>query len=481
MNGQLDLHDPLDRAVRSVLADIVAVTPTSNDQPFAATSVAARGDSSRPYQFVSMAAALLAVVGLGGALIVMRGSHEVPPASSPQNTPANETAPAGPLLSTALPGDAVPYVVIGDGWQLTDVYSSVGPLLVGGFEGATVFVGEGPTYDAPMFAATVVDQPEDGASIDTLISEGEPVEVAGVTGSMYVDRAATTDPFLTLFWPLDGTRYARVSTKGLTIDEAVAFADRLTFDGARLVMDTPAGYRPMTTPPTPGTRRAINYRFSDGTREIDLNGDNRGVANLLSSGVIADTTVTRTVNGVEVAARADNDGITERVSWLSGDWSFYVIAEGFTDEAELLDVLASLTLTDPATFTAAGPSLDIVMPGTHTELATTILAGLGLDDTTLTDAATTETPLSSYHYGFELVQGATCILLDRWIALSPDDATATAELSALIEAISTAAAQAGHGRAVDLMLTPLNDALNGRPAQTELADQADCPTWARPA
>jgi hypothetical protein len=484
MNDQLDFHDPLDRAVRSVLADIVAATPPSDAEPAPGTTLATGDGRSRPYP-VLMAAAVVAIAGVVGALVVMNGRGELSPASSPSNIPAAPVAavgPTGPLLSTALPGDAVPYIVAGDGWQLTDVYANVGPLLVGGFEGATVFVGEGPTFDAPIFAATVVDQPQDGSSIDTLMSEGDPVAVAGVTGSVYLDRTGSSDPFVTMFWRLDDTRYARISAKGLTVDEAVAFADRLTLDGARLVMDTPDGYRALVTPPVTGSRRSINYRFSDGTREIDLNGDNRGVADLLSQGVIADDTTTRTVNGVELAFRVENDGTTvNRIFWLSGDWSFYVIAEGFTDEAELLDVVASLTLTDPATFAAAGPGLDIVMPGDHTELATAVLGGLGLTDTTLTDAATTEMPTSAYHYGFELVQGASCILADRWTALSPDNTAENTAFSALVEATATAAAQAGHRRAADIMLTPLLDMSNGRLPQTELSDEADCPTWSTPA
>lgn len=483
MNNQLDTHDSLDQAVRSVLGDIVATTPASSDQPTAVAPPTTRDSSTRPFMLVAMAAAAAAIVGVGSVMVATSGGDEVSPASSPQNipaSPAGDPAPTGPLLSTPLAVDAVPYIVAADGWELTDVYSNVGPLVTGGFEGATVFVGDGSVYDAPVFAATVVDQPQDGSSIDTLISEGEPVEVAGTTGAVHIVRAGTSSAFLTIYWPLDDTRYARFSAKGLTVADAVTFANSLTLDGARLTMDTPTGYRPVPMLAMTGPRRSIALRFSDGTRELELNGDNRGVASLLSSGLIADKTTTRTVNGVEVAsvvAAPENTTSVNRIYWTSRDWSFYVMADGFTNEDEVLDIVGSLTLTDPETFAAAAPRLDIVMPGIHTDLAAAVLGNLGLSDAALSDAATTDMPLSTYHYGFELVTGAYCILDARRLDLPPNDDEAADNLTMLIDVTLTSAIAAGHPQAEEYRRTLL-DAMKERRPQAEAIDVADCPTWA---
>lgn len=342
-----------------------------------------------------------------------------------------------------------------------------------------MFVGNGPLYDAPAFAATVIDTTQTGTSMSVLLDEGEPVEVAGVTGSVCIDRAGTSDPFVTMYWPIDDSRCALFSATGLAVEEAVTFANGLTLDGNQLGGNPPDGYRSLPTLPTTGSRRHINYRFSDGYREIDINGENRGIAHLLSAGIIADQTTTRTVNGVEVAIRVDEDGTTAScIYWMSGDWSFYVIADGFTDGDGLLDIVSALTLTDNDTFVAAAPSLDIVMPGEHSDLALPVVDGLGLTDMALTDAITTDLPMSMYHYGFELVKGAACVFEDRRSALAPVDTATPAELATQIRAIADGAIAAGHARAVELILTPLLDIVERRSPEVGLSDWTDCPTWA---
>jgi hypothetical protein len=186
------------------------------------------------------------------------------------------------------------------------------------------------------------------------------------------------------------------------------------------------------------------------------------------------------VNGVEVAVRVDEEGTTaSRIFWMSGDWSFYVIADGFTDGDELLDIIGELTLIDSQTFVAAARELlDIVMPGEHSDLALPVIEGLGLTDMALTDAITTDLPMSMYHYGFELVKGAACVFEDRRSALAPVDTATPAVLASQIRAVADAAIAAGHARAVELILTPLLDIVERRNPEVGLSDWTDCPTWA---
>jgi len=101
---------------------------------------------------------------------------------------------AGPLLSTPLDAMSAPLVVVDQpGWKLTGAFGQVGPTLSGGFEGSTVLVGDGPRYDAPLFVTTVVETAEPSTttqvttpSASSLLEMGEPIEVAGTTGSVVV-------------------------------------------------------------------------------------------------------------------------------------------------------------------------------------------------------------------------------------------------------------------------------------------------------
>ena len=199
------MNDQLDRAVRSVLTDIISTAPASDEQPIRTVGVEPPSRTGRPYLMV--AAAVMVAVGVGGvALVSSRDpgstdmatpSASLPVASGPEASPTPPALLAGELLAADLGVDAVPLVVPGgSGWNLTAAFSTVGAPLEGGFEGATVFVGDGPTYDAPLFAATVVafSSGPDGTqatvpSIDALLSEGDPVAVAGTTGAATVTEA----------------------------------------------------------------------------------------------------------------------------------------------------------------------------------------------------------------------------------------------------------------------------------------------------
>ena len=146
------MNDQLDRAVRTVLADIIATAPERDDQPIHTVTVdSLEAGRRRPYLMV--AAAALAVVGVGGLAIVTNQHAGTTPTSAPTaSTPlaSDPTAsdrpsasPLGPLLPTELEADAIPLVTPGgSGWELTNAFAVSGSPVTGGYEGATVFVGE---------------------------------------------------------------------------------------------------------------------------------------------------------------------------------------------------------------------------------------------------------------------------------------------------------------------------------------------------
>ncbi len=481
----------------------VALVPTApEDRSIASvTNLATR----RERRWLLTAAAIV-LVAVGGLALAQRrgtdapaGSSSAQPVSSAALTfetlpvvsvsalPELDTvSPTGQLLSAALTADAVPLVVPGgSGWELTNAFATNGPTLTGGFEGATVIVGDGPTFDSPLFAATVVDaSSEPGGTpvsvpiIETLLSQGEPVQVAGTTGAVTVTETdgdtGLAGPIVTMFWPLEANQYARVNAVRLTVDEVVVLADQLTLVEGRLTMNVPSDYRALAVP-APGDRRNIEYKFASGGRTLELNGENRGVASLLGR-LAGEVRTTRVIDEVEVAYRPLPEAPGEYwADWQTGDWSFYVIASGFASEEEFLSALASLTLTDSATFEAAGSAIAVVMPGVHNELAGRALGAVGLSDAAFADAATTALPMSADSYGFELIQGAACVWFTRWA--ESGDTSAQQTIAVEIEQTIEASKGTDFERAADLILVPLLDTVSGRQPETVSNYSNDCPGW----
>jgi hypothetical protein len=491
MNQTIDLDDK----IRNLLGQLDQVTPTPPE--FAEL---ARYGRPAPSRLVPLAAAAAVVaIGVGGLVAVNarnEGSDTQPPAPPAASQPApSDTQPApssasGPVLSTPLDAASAPFVVLDQpGWQLTAAFAQVGSPLYGGFEGSTVLIGAGPLYDAPLFAATVVETVGSAdatqvtvPSASSLLEMGEPIEVAGTTGSVTVIEtdgdSGLAGPVVVLFWPLDDGHVARVNSVRLTVDEAVAMANQLSLVDGSLTMAAPDGYRTLDTP-TGGERRYVSYRFANGDAELELNGENRGVASLLER-LAGEVRTTRVVNGIEVAYRPQPDRPGDYwVDWQAGDWSYYVIAAGFPDEDTFFAALSSLALVDPATFEAAGADIGIVMPGQHPELADQVLSRVDLTDDARQQAATTELPMSLDSYAFELFRGATCAWFADWTnAVNANDELARTELTTAVSATIAATTGTGFERAAAVLVEPLLQTINREVATTPNDYTTECPGWA---
>ena len=318
-------------------------------------------------------------------------------------------------------------------------------------------------------------------SASTLLEMGDPIEVAGTTGSITVtetdEDSGLDGPVLFMVWPLDDGYVARVNSVRLTVDEAVAMANQLTLVDGSLTMTPPDGYRTLNTP-SGGDRRYVSYRWANGGAELELNAENRGVASLMGR-LAGEVRTTRVVNDTEVAYRPQPTRPGEYwVDWQVGDWSYYVIASGFADEDTFFAALSSLTLTDPATFEETGADIGIVMPGEHRELADQVLSQVDLTDDALQQAATTEVPMSLDSYAFELFHGATCVWYADWTtAINSGDEVAQAELTSAAAAAIAAAAGTGFERAAASNAEPLLQMMNDEPITVDPVP-ADCPSWA---
>ena len=500
MNPTIDLDDK----IRDLLDQLDTATPAP--PAFAELRHYGRPPTSRLVPLVGAAAVV--ALGIAGLVAVSADNDEstTEPAAPPAATSAasdSELASAaaaasaaaleavtGPLLSTPLGAMSAPLVVVDQtGWKLTGAFGQVGPTLSGGFEGSTVLVGDGPRYDAPLFVTTVVETAEPSTttqvttpSASSLLEMGEPIEVAGTTGSVVVaqtdEDSGLDGPVVVMFWPLDDNHVARVNAVRLSADEVVAMANQLSLVDGALTMTTPDGYRTLDAPAA-GDRRYISYRFANGDAELELNGENRGVASLLGR-IAGEVRTTRVVDGVEVAYRPQPNRPGEYwVDWQAGDWSFYVIASGFPDDDAFFAALSSLTLSDPATFEATGSDIGLVMPGQHRELADQVLSLVDLSDASRLDATTTELAMSLDSYGFELFQGATCAFYTDWItAVNAGDELAQAELTASLTATVAASTGTGFERVATSLAEPLLQTMNGEVPTTDSDYTTECPTWA---
>jgi len=323
----------IDDKIRALLDQLDRATPA----PPSFEELHRSGGPERSRLVPLVGAAAIVAVGVGGVIAGSsrdRSPVSQPPALTSEPQPdiaapstsgvAPVQSPTRSLLSTELDSSAAPFIVVDQpDWQLANAFGETGLPISGGFEGSTVFVGEGPTYDAPLFAATVVASTTSGQqtqetvdSIDTLVALGEPIDVAGTTGAITVIDSdgvtGLTGPIVTLFWPLPDGHVARVNAVRLSPNDVISIANELTIIDGDLTMPVPDGYRQLDTPTT-GERRYFSYRFTHGDSELEVIGENRGVASLLGR-IAGEVRTTRVIDDAEIAYRAQPDSPTARAS-----------------------------------------------------------------------------------------------------------------------------------------------------------------------
>lgn|GEM_PF-6047063 len=416
-------------------ARVVGATPSVDpitDEPHheahlhGATNVAVIGRVDRSTRHGSRrggllaAAAAVAVLGIGAtaALFGRSNSKSLTPAAAGHSAAA--ITPTGPLLTTRLPAISDPLILPSQpGWAMTNAFAAQ-MLPNDQFSRAVALVGDGPTYDAPLFAASVAkteisESPNATTAtiptIDALFAEGQPVQVAGTTGAVFVthvdDNSGIAGPMVSLLWKLDAGHHAVVNGVRLSPDQVVAMANQLTYDGTTLTMAAPEGFRSLPLTAAPADWRHLSYVFTQGDKRFEVVGDNGGMSSLIGT-IAAEVRTTRVIDGVETAVRVDKAGGHIRISWLSGEWSFYAMADGFANVDDVAQTLGSLTLVDPASFETAGRDMGLVMAGDHRDLAERVLSGAPLSDEAIAAAADLQMAMSLDNYGFQLFSGAAC-------------------------------------------------------------------------
>jgi hypothetical protein len=359
--------------------------PLPNPKVSAVPVVRARRAASgrSPHQTLSVAAALIIVVGLGAALVLTlgRGSDETVPVATATPTTA-VAAPAdqagGSLLSTPVPAGVEPMVVVGrDDWTLEGYagprsIASIVPSATCAGCGATrlIVAANGPLFSGPVLTAWSINDDYDVNEFDW------PVTIGASAGRFIGSQDGTIPAHrnrVRVVWPLSPGRTAFVDAYGFTNEQVFEMAATLTFDSSIPVMaDLPVGFSVVSTPTGAGFTEQIYNRFVGGPIDAEADGisvpvielivTNGGLQGLLDwrnpGGLVGSWGEPRTIDGVTVLLDRETDPneppiLTISATWVVGDWSYTAIGHVFQTEAEFLDVIASLKLTDEPTFANA--------------------------------------------------------------------------------------------------------------------------------
>lgn len=235
------MNDQLDRAVRSVLTDIISTAPARDEQPIRTFAVEPPSRTGRPYLMV--AAAVMAVVGVGGVALV--GSRD--PGTTPTAAPTGST----PIASAPEVSDSAPDAT-GE-WPLQ------------------LDVGLTPWFEAGDPITAVFGPPEAGPAqqrlrcTDWTVTDGT-VTCNTLTGEGYLPAVTYPGPdskyvdISTLHSSVDAATYATNYSQGKDVgyEDAPLPQQDVTISGVpgRLI-ETANGIRRVTWSPQPGVLVAV--------------------------------------------------------------------------------------------------------------------------------------------------------------------------------------------------------------------------------
>lgn len=206
------MNDHLDRTVRTVLADIVATTPTLAEHPERLMLVEHEMPTRRPV--FAIAAAVVAVVGIGVGLFAMsRQNNDTPPADAPPVAP-NEL-------------DRLLYP---SGMKLGQVYGMPSP---GNRAGAVLVTPDGRPFAVSVEENFWASLPTDAEQREV---NGHTFGASGAMGSM---------DYTTLSSCLMVDVSERVAQSTPWAADSLAMVNGLAIDGTDVTLQTPAGWTSM--------------------------------------------------------------------------------------------------------------------------------------------------------------------------------------------------------------------------------------------
>jgi len=322
------------------------------------------------------AATVLIVAGIAGVFYV-RSGMESPASEGTASAPPSELVPIppvdptdGPLLATPVPPDVQPLVSMSrPGWTIAG-FSGFQPVTAQRPSarcpgcGATrlVLTADGSQFGGALFTAWTLEAYYDLDQLDT------PVAIGAIPGRATSRGTGTpaAQSRMTIAWPLGPGRTAFVDASGLSDAQVIEMATALTFDSEIPVMPArPPGFQQIDTP-GPSSVVEVHVNLTDGPRSVELYATNAGMHGLVDWRNPAGHLMFRemhpvVVDGVTVVVDlppADEQPIVAMdADWITGGWGYKAVGYMFDSQAEFLEVLSELHLTDHATFAEATSGL----------------------------------------------------------------------------------------------------------------------------
>jgi hypothetical protein len=355
------------------------------------------GQRDRRRALAAVAAAVIAVVGLGGVWLAADRNADtetaVPSAQASDSSPAVEPAPA---LSDPY---ALPRFAFADaGWTMTDASEA--------------------SYGAGRTVVFLSDHGFDGPWVDITVS---PVYAAGslpeVDFGAISAQVSEFDNGSLVYWTEPGGRL--LEAYGWHVDSATVanlFESTTLVDGVVTVENLPDGATLADRNVADAVGRHGSYRFAhtDGrTLEVNLSG---GGDRALYRRVGDEDRTTLSVGGEEWSLLDyGGDGVIGRyrADVLRDFWTWEFDGESFASQDAFVETIAGIQTVDEATW-EANLSDSIVSKSDQADTITALLNGVplpeGFDIATLSDGTTND----RYQFIAHVSGAVACAWLDQW-------------------------------------------------------------------
>jgi hypothetical protein len=132
----------------------------------------------------------------------------------------------------------------------------------------------------------------------------------------------------------------------------------------------PSGFSVQAEAAPSGTMEVVGLKFVNGERIVRVYGTNLGMQGVFAPegphNPMGSTFTRRQVDGVPTAFFSQTEDAAPTagvfVTWVAGGWGYTAAGWMFESNADFLDVLSSLQLTDAATFAAVTPVAEAIDP-----------------------------------------------------------------------------------------------------------------------
>jgi hypothetical protein len=372
----------------------------------------ADGREPRQRRRVGLAAAVVAIVGLGGVwAAVANRTQQPPPATQQTDLPADDTV-AEPVADPFAP----PRVIVDlPGWTLTRASDS--------------------SQESPDLVLFDPVRRFDGPWVRVHAEQGIGMSFGGVertvrVGSVDGTVSGDTDNTLLDWTTPDGHQLWAFAWKlaDQTLADLVANVT-VGDDGTLTASALPPGFAPADTETAAAMARYVEYQFDHGDGTSVQVTFYAGAQQAFESRVGGDVRTSLAI-GDEEFSLLDYGSGRYRANVLRGFWAWEIDGEPFASRDEFADLIAHLRIVDDAAWEASLPA-EITGSTTRSETVSALLAGVSLPDGFDTEALLGgDATMDRYQLVAEVSGAVACAWLDIWFDATDAADAAAARLAA---------------------------------------------------